>query len=421
MLSDQALLALAYIEAYQATGKEQFKLTAQETLDYVLRDLSSPLGGFYSAEDADSEGEEGKFYLWTQEEIKLALQPQDADLAIKFFGVEPKGNYYEQPKGWTGKNILYTPKQLEQFAQELNVPFNELTIRLEEIRKTLFEAREKRVRPNKDDKLLVDWNGLMIAALARASQVFDDPKYLQSAIKAADYILEHMIGENGVLYHRFAKGERAIEGFIDDYSYFTFGLVELYEACFNEKYLQASLNLTKSLTERFLDETDGSFYYSAKSDDESVPRIKQAYDGAVPSGNSVELLNLLRLARLSGENILEEKANSLLSAFAAEIQTQPLAHTFMLVGLDFIVGPAFNVVLVGNLGDLDMMLVLEVLRKNYLPNMVVSIWSEHLLSGYERIDNKATAYVCRGQTCMPPTNEVNEMLRLLGLPKNSIS
>lgn len=417
MLYDQALLALAYIEAYQATGKEQYKLTAQETLEYVLRDLCSPLGGFYSAEDADSEGEEGKFYMWTQAEIKLALQPQDADLAIKFFGVEPKGNYYEQPKGWTGKNILYMPKQLEQFAQELNVPVKELTIRLEEIRKTLFETREKRVRPNKDDKLLVDWNGLMIAALARASQVFSDQKYLQGAVKAADFILEHMIGENGVLYHRFAKSERAIGGFIDDYSYFIFGLVELYEACFSEKYLQASLNLTKSLAERFLDVNDGIFYFTAKSDDETVPRIKQAYDGAVPSGNSVELLNLLRLARLSGETGLEEKAHSLLSAFAAEIQTQPLAHTFMLVGLDFIVGPAFNVVLVGNLDDLDMMLVLEVLRKNYLPNMVVSIWSEHLLSGYERIDNKATAYVCRGQICMPPTNKVDEMLRLLGLPK----
>jgi uncharacterized protein YyaL (SSP411 family) len=232
MLSDQALLALAYIEAYQASGARKFKLTAQETLDYVLRDLISVEGGFYSAEDADSEGEEGKFYLWTEEEIKQALPLQDADLAIKLFEVKPEGNYYEPPKGRNGKNILYFAKPLQQLASESNLTVDELIVKLGGIRNTLFKIREKRVKPAKDDKVLVDWNGLIIAALARASQVLGEQRYLQAAVKAADFTLNEMKTADGRLYHRYAKGEKAVLGFLDDYAYFVFGLLELYEACF---------------------------------------------------------------------------------------------------------------------------------------------------------------------------------------------
>jgi uncharacterized protein YyaL (SSP411 family) len=259
----------------------------------------------------------------------------------------------------------------------------------------------------------------MIAALARASQVLGEKKYLQAAVKAADFVLKEVKNEDGRLYHRYAKGEKAVEGFLDDYAYFVFGLVELYEACFEEKYLQACLDLTKTMISEFWDEKAGGFYFTNKSADESVPRIKQTYDGAVPSGNSVALYNLLRLARLSGESYLEEYAQKTIKAFSEEVKSQPLGHTFMLVGLEFALGPTFNVVLVGDPADKDTVDVIAAIRKNYLPNLTVTIWTPEKAKPpipgvvYEKIEGKPTAYVCRDQTCMPPTNKVEKMLELL--------
>jgi uncharacterized protein YyaL (SSP411 family) len=419
MLYDQALLALAYVEAYQASGAAKFKLTAKETLDYVLRDLVSGEGGFYSAEDADSEGEEGKFYLWIQKEIEQTLPQPNADLAIKLFEVKSEGNYIEQPKGRNGKNILHFAAPMEQLASESNLTIDELIVRLGKIRNTLFQIRERRVHPAKDDKILADWNGLMIAALARASQVLGEQRYLQAAAKAADFILKEMKTEDGMLYHRYAKGERAVLGFLDDYAYLVFGLLELYEAGFDEKYLQMSIDLTKIMIEQFWDEKNGGFFFTDKSADEAVPRLKQTYDGAAPSGNSVALFNLLRLARLSGESSLEDYAGKLLRAFSEEVKGQPLGHTFMLVGLEFALGPTFNVVLVGDPADKDTIAMLAALRKSYLPNLAVTIWkSEKAMSPvsgvvYEKIEGKPTAYVCHDQTCMPPTNNIEKMLELL--------
>jgi uncharacterized protein len=422
MLYDQALLVLAYTEAYQASGELKYMLTAKETLDYVLRDLTSKEGGFYSAEDADSEGEEGKFYLWTQDEIKQVLPTQEADLVYKIFGVKNEGNYFEPAIGKTGKNILYLQKPIEQTAAELNANIDDLTAQLRKIQRTLFEVRSKRVHPAKDDKVLVDWNGLMIAALARASQFLDEPKYLEAAIKAADFILENMQGKGGELYHRYAKGERAVESLLDDYAYLVFGFIELYEACFEEKYLLAANSFTKRMIVQFWDEEVGGFYIAANNE-EGVPRLKQTYDGAIPSGASVALLNLLRLNRLIDGNSFAEYADKLVKVVSEEVSSNPVAHTFMLVGLDFELGPVYSVVLVGDSADKDMHFMLGALRNNYLPNLVVStrlpIKAEATSNGvsYEKIDGKTTAYVCRNQTCMPPTNEIGKMLELLGLPK----
>ncbi len=419
MLYDQALLVLAYVEAYQASGAAKFKLTAKETLDYILRDLAAAEGGFYSAEDADSEGEEGKFYLWTKKEVEDALSMKDGDLAVKLFEVKSEGNYYEAPKGNNGKNILHFAVPLEQLASEANLTIDELIIRLGRIRNALFEAREKRVHPSKDDKILSDWNGLMVAALARASQVLGEPKYLRAATKTADFITGEMKTQDGKLYHRYAKGERAVLGFLDDYAFVVFGLIELYEAGFDEKYLQASIELTKSMIEQFWDEKNGGFFFTEKSADESVPRLKQTYDGAAPSGNSVALYNLLRLARLTGEPTFETYASKLLKVVSEEVSSQPLGHTFMLVGLEFVLEPTFNVVLVGESAEKDVQTMLSAVRKNYLPNLTVRLWdpqkSKSAVPGavYEKINGKATAYVCRNQTCMPPTNNIEKMLELL--------
>jgi uncharacterized protein len=417
ILYDQALLTLAYFEAYQTLGAPKFMITAKETIEYVLRDLASPEGGFYSAEDADSEGEEGKFYLWTLDEVKQAVG-EDADLAIKLFGVKAEGNYYEQPNGKTGKNILHLALPLEQVAAESNLTMNALIGKLGKITNVLFQVREKRVHPAKDDKVLVDWNGLMIAALARANQVLGIPKYLAAATKTADFILKEMKTPDNKLYHRYAKGEKAIEGFLDDYAYIVYGLIELYEASFEVKYLQSSIELTKTMIEQFWDEINGGFFFTTKTADDSVPRLKQTYDGAVPSGNSVALYNLLRLARLGSESSFDMYANKLLKAFSEAVNGQPLGHTFMLVGLDFELGPTFNVVLVGDPSDKDLIAILAALSKNYLPNLTVTMWTSEKTAVipdivYEKIDGKATAYVCRDQTCMPPTNKIEKMLELL--------
>jgi uncharacterized protein YyaL (SSP411 family) len=417
MLYDQALLALAYTEAYQATGAGKFKLTAKEVLDYVMRDLASPEGGFYSAEDADSEGEEGKFYLWTEPEVRKTLSPEDTDLAVTLFGVKIEGNYDEPTRRRNGKNILHLPKSLEQVAAESNLTLDKLILKLGKIRKGLFETRKKRVNPEKDDKVLADWNGLMIAALARASRVFGEQKYLKAAVKAADFVLEKMKAENGTLYHRYAKGEKAIGGFLDDYAFLVWGLIEIYEACFEDEYLQTAVELTKTMIARFWDEKDGGFYFTAKNAEQVIHRRKEAYDGALPSGNSVALLNLLRLARLSGDSIYVEKASRISKTFSGEVKRAPTAHTFMLLGVNFAIGPAFNVILVGDPDEDSMRNMLKVLGENYLPNMVISLRHAGKANlGYEKIDDKATAYVCRGQTCMPPTNKTKKMLKLLGLP-----
>jgi uncharacterized protein len=419
MLYDQALMALAYVEAYQASGAAKFKLTAKETLDFVLRDLTSVEGGFYSAQDADSEGEEGKFFVWTQKELEQALPREDADLAIKLFEIKPQGNYFEPQKGNNGKNILHFAVPLEQLASESNLTIDELIIRLGRIRNILFQIREKRVHPAKDDKILADWNGLMIASLARASQVLSEPRYLQAAIKAADFILKEMKNTDDLLYHRYAKGEKAVLGFLDDYACMVFGLLELYESCFDEKYLQKAIALTNTMIGQFWDEKNSGFFFTDKSTDDTVPRLKLTYDGASPSGNSMALYNMLRLSRLRGESFLEDYAGKLLKTFSEEIKSQPVGHTFMLSGLEFALGPTFNVVLVGDPADEDTVNMLAALRKNYLPNLTVTVWTPEkakLASPgivYEKIEGKPTVYVCRDQTCCPPTNEIKKMLELL--------
>jgi uncharacterized protein YyaL (SSP411 family) len=416
MLYDQTLLALAYTEAFQATGAGKFKVTAKEALEYVLRDLSSPEGGFYAAEDADSEGEEGKFYLWTEEEIRKALAPEDAELAVRLFGVEAGGNYAEAGRKRNGENILHLAKPLEQVASESQLTIDKLILRLGKICNLLFKAREKRVHPAKDDKILVDWNGLMIAALAKASSVFSEPRYLQAAVKAAGFMLEKMRDKKGTLYHRYAKGERAIAGFLDDYAFLVWGLTEIYETNFEESYLQAAVELTETMVLRFWDDEDGGFYFTAKGAEEAVPRRKQVYDGALPSGNSVALLNLLRLTLLTGDVKYRELASQVIRVFSEDVKRAPAAHTFMLLGVDFAVGPAYNVTLVGDPQENGVQKMLGALKAGYLPNIVVSVrLPDKAGLGYEKIEGKATAYVCRGQMCMPPTNNPEKLLELLGL------
>jgi uncharacterized protein YyaL (SSP411 family) len=310
-------------------------------------------------------------------------------------------------------------------ATQSNLTVDQVIGKLAKITQLLYLAREKRVHPAKDDKVLTDWNGLMIAALAKANQVLGDKKYLQAAKKSADFILSEMQTNDHRLYHRYAKGEKAIGGFLDDYAFLVYGLIELFEAGFEEKYLQASVELTKAMIGEFWDEINGGFYFTGKTGEADVPRIKQNYDGAVPSGNSVALHDLLRLSRLANEVSFEQYAAKLLGAFAEDIKGYPMGHTFMLAGLDFLLGPSYNVVVAGNPADNDTKNMLATLRRQYIPNLTLTLWTPERAKtapagvSYEKIEGKATAYVCKNQTCMPPTNEVEKMLEYLDKPKTT--
>ena len=422
MLYDQALLTLAYLDEFQVTGAEEFAVTAKEILHYVLRDLVSPEGGFYSAEDADTEDEEGKFYLWTEQEIRSALPKDLAEFGTKVFGVEPGGNYFDSAeRGRNGKNILHFSKPLNQLATEMKMTADEFINEIGKCQRLLHEARQKRVHPAKDDKIMTDWNGLMIAALARAGKVLNEPKYLKAAVKASDFLLDTML-EGDLLFHRFAKGERAVEGFLDDYAFLAFGLTEVYEAGFDEKYLRVALDLTDAMVARFWDDKNGGFYFTPKNEENALLKRKETYDGALPSGNSVALLNLLRLSLLSDKSEYEETAARLSRAFAGDLQGSPSAHTFFLIGLDFEFGPTYRLIIVGDIDEQTTLSMFKPMRDNFLPNVIVSLKTPDKAGlGYEQIDGKATAYVCRDKMCLPPTNSVEKMLEYLdvGIKKSN--
>jgi uncharacterized protein YyaL (SSP411 family) len=426
MLYDQALLAMAYIEAYQATdGKEAYEQAAREIFSYVLRDMTNREGGFYSAEDADSDGEEGRFYLWTLDEVGHVLSREEAELITRVFTMKKDGNFAEEATGReTGKNILVLKKSFAAIASDLAISTDELAQRLEGARKKLFEERAKRVHPHKDDKILTDWNGLMIAALAKGSQAFDEPRYADAARRSADFILATMVDAKGRLFHRYRDGEAAIAAFLDDYAFLTWGLIELYETTFESSYLQRALDLNAMMLEHFWDGEGGGFYFTADDADRVLVREKEIYDGAVPSGNAVAMLDLLRLARLSAHTEYEEKAAALSRTFSHAVTQSPGAHTQLLIALDLARGPSYEVVIVGDSQAEDTKAMVRALRKAFAPNKVVVLRPVGetaaditRLAGFTKdlvcLNKKATAYVCRAFRCELPTTDVRQMLRLL--------
>ncbi|MBM4328680.1 MAG: thioredoxin domain-containing protein [Deltaproteobacteria bacterium] len=429
MLYDQALIAMAYIEAYQATGKEEYGRTAREIFTYVLRDMTSPEGAFYSAEDADSEGVEGRFYVWTADELERVLGQEDARLFAAVYNIRREGNFRDEASGkMSGANILHLREPLSKLAADLVIPEDELRARLSTARQKLFEAREKRVRPFRDDKILVDWNGLMIAALARGAQSFNDPLYARAAGRAADFILNTMRDAKGRLWHRYRDGQAAVPGLVDDYAFLVWGLLDLYEATFDVRYLRAALDLNADMRERFWDPQTGGFYFTSTDNEELLVRKKEIYDGATPSGNSVAALNLLRLSRVTGSPEFERKAEALIKAFAGNVGQLPSAHTQLLIAVEFALGPSYEVVIAGDPDTWETMRMLENLRRSFVPNKVVVLRplqqtaAEIMdIATYTREqkskDGKPTAYVCRNFNCDLPTTDPDKMLELLGAKK----
>jgi hypothetical protein len=427
MLYDQALLAMAFTEAFQITRNIDYKHTAKEIFTYVLRDMTSPEGAFYSAEDADSEGEEGKFYLWTNDELEKILSQKEADLTLRVFNAEKDGNFAEEASGRkTGANILHLNKSIEEIASELKLSPEALNQNLECIRVSLFKTRDKRVRPLKDDKVLVDWNGLMIAALAKAAVAFDEPALASSARKATDFILNNMRNKQGRLFHRNREGQSSITAFLDDYAFLIWGLLELYEATFDAHFLKEALKLNEVLIRHFWDEKDGGFYFTPDDGEQLLLRQKELYDGAIPSGNSVQMLNLIRLGRMTSNPELEKRAAQTGRIYSKDVELSPSAFTQMMSAVDFGIGPSYEVVIVGDTEADDTKVILKALRTEFVPNKVVLFIPTDkdpsaifqmapFTSRMTSIENKATAYVCQNFTCQQPTTDIDKMLRSIGV------
>ncbi|WP_445475580.1 thioredoxin domain-containing protein [Methanococcoides methylutens] len=426
MLYDQGMLAIAYSQAYQATGKPEFADTVREIFEYIERDMTSQEGGFYCAEDADSEGVEGKFYLWDIDEVREIIPAQDSEIFVEYFNMEKNGNFLdESTRRVNGKNILHIKAGLEEIALKHNLKVEEVEISIKKSRQKLFEVRERRVHPSKDDKILTDWNGLMIASLAIASRALEEEIYANLAKICADYILTSTYMKTGRLSHICNSGtETSSLAFLEDHSFLIWGLIELYETTFETSYLNTALKLNEYLLDNYWDNENGGFYQTSSDSENLLFRKKEVYDGAIPSGNSVAFSNLIRLGRMTGNTELEKKAYEIMKTFSATVSTIPIGYTHFLSAVNFILRPSSEVVIAGDPNSEDTKLMLSDLRREYLPNKVVlfkpsgtegnaitkiSEYTEKLVMK----DGKATAYVCKGLSCKEPTTDPEKMLELI--------
>ena len=424
MLYDQALLTMAYLEAWQVTGREEYAQTAREILTYVSRDLTAPEGGFFSAEDADSEGEEGLFYLWTEGQLADVLGAEDAEFAARWWGVTPEGNYHEEGTGKaTGQNILF----LDQDLREREVAAGESQAanaeRIEAIRQRLFTAREPRIHPFKDDKILTDWNGLMIGAYAMAARVLDDAAYAEIAVRAGDHLLNVLRAEDGSLYKVARLGQAAGSGLLEDYAFASWGLLELFETSQELRFLQTARELVDYMLVEFEDTDAGGFFLSSASGEQLIVRPKESTDGAIPSGNSMATLALLRLGRLTGQVKYETAAAKSLEGLSGTITRAPGNHTQFLMGLDFALGPTKEVVVTGDPADSKTKDALRRIHRPFVPGKVVILRPS---SGYEAlaklvpyvelqsvVGEGPTLYLCQDFACQAPTGDVQSVVEAL--------
>lgn len=426
MLYDQALAAIAYIEAYQATGNALYADTAKEIFTYVLRDMTSETGGFYSAEDADSEGVEGKFYVWTPKEVIEVLGEEDGAIFNQIFSITEDGNFVEEAKRVrTGDSIPHLKLTIGELAQRIKQEPAQLAERIEGMRAKLFAHRESRVHPIKDDKILTDWNGLMIAALAKAAQAFDSAEYRDAAMKAADFVLTTLRDENGRLLKRYRAGEAGLTAHLEDYAFVVWGLIDLYEATFETRFLEAAIELTDSTLEHFWDDKEGAFFMTADDAEELLVRSKKLYGGAIPSGNAVSALNLVRLHRITARPEFEERFHALIQGFGKQIAQSPSSFPLVMTAIDFQHGSSKEIVVTGDLAAPDTQAMLAAIRTPFLPNKVVVFRSPGeespitKLAPYTEsqlpIDGNATAYVCENFACHLPTTDLAKMIELIGI------
>ena len=422
MLYDQAMLLMAYTEGWLCTKNELFKQTADEICSYLMRKMQDENGGFYSAEDADSEGEEGKFYVWSIEEIREQLPLAEAELFIEAYNLTDEGNYHDEVTGRkTGKNIPHLQKLFEELAQERDMTPENLRSVLASIREKLLEERKKRVHPLLDDKILTDWNGLIIAALAKAGSAFGNQDYIAKAQACWSFIENEMLTEDSGLKHRYRNGDVAIDGHADDYAFVIWGLLELYEATFKTEYLQHAVSLNKKFVEHFWDDENGGFYFTAESAEELLGRKKEIYDGAMPSGNSIAIKNLLRLGRMTANAKWEQMADESLKLFANSIKKAPTSFGAALQSVDFLEGDTREIVISGTHNS-ETEQFTRPLYDRFLPRAVIIFHDSEdnrirdlvpYLSDFGMKEGKPTAYVCQNYACELPTNDPDKMMELL--------
>jgi hypothetical protein len=391
--------------------------------------MTSPEGAFYSAEDADSEGEEGKFYVWTMQEFRQMLEEEDSAKWEAILRLSPEGNFMDEAtRQKTGANIIHLTATFNKWAQKAGVPEAEVTTEWARIRDRLYRQREQRIHPLKDDKILTDWNGLMIAALAAGARILNKPEYTTAARKAAEFIIQKMKDATGRLYHRYRDGELAVEAHAADYAFLIQGLLSLYQTTFDLKFAEQAEALQQELTANFWDKENGGFFSTPDGRVELPVRPKELYDGAIPSANSVALMNLLLLSRLTGNPQWEDRAQAQIRAFAGSVKSQPTAFTYFLCALDFAMRPGEEIVITGDSGAKDTREMLAALNLNFAPNKVAIVKTEqnaeklHQFAGYtdglEVVKGKAMAHICRNGSCTGSTHDTQTMLdTILGKEK----
>ncbi|MDZ4857518.1 MAG: thioredoxin domain-containing protein [Candidatus Hydrogenedentes bacterium] len=418
MLYDNAQLVPVYLEAFQATGDPLFARVAREVLDYELRDMQDPGGAFHSTEDADSEDEEGKFYVWKQDEIMDALGDADGYLFCQFYNARPGGNFSSHEKYHAGKNILHITRPADVVAKEFSMSTGDFEKKIAECRAKLLTGRAKRVRPGLDDKVLSSWNGLMISALAQGYQVLGDSRYRDAAERAAKFLMNDM-REDGVLLRTHRKGESRLPGYLDDYAFTSLGLIDLYEATFDAQWLDAADTLAKEMVEHFWDKEAGAFFSTTENHKHLLTRTKPTYDGAEPSGNTMAATALLRLAKLRDNKDYFDKAHTVLKLNVENMSGAPRGFMKMISAVDFIVNAPKEIAIIGPANGEDTRALLSALHAQFVPNKVVAFAESAdgtnmpLLQGKTLVNGKAAAYVCKDYACQAPVTSPEEFVKLL--------
>ncbi|MFR1906391.1 MAG: thioredoxin domain-containing protein [Clostridium neonatale] len=403
MLYDNALLVISYLEAYEITKNPLYKDISIKSLEYVFRELTSNEGGFYCAQDADSEGEEGKYYVFTPDEIKIILGEEDGDYFNEYYDITDEGNF-------EGKSI---PNLIK------NSNYNKKDEKIDVLAQNILDYRNERYSLHKDDKILTSWNGLMIAALSKAYKVLEDEKYLEYAKKAVDFIYNNLVDSKGRLFARYREKEAKHKAILDDYAFLTYGLIELYESSYETLYLKKAIDLTEAMIDLFFDEKNAGFFLYGKDSEKLIARPKELFDGAIPSGNSVAAYNLIRLARITGKSLFEEISKDVLDYIAGSIISEEINHSFFLIASSFALNKTKELICVIK-DESEKEKIKDTLSDMQAFNLTVIIKNEENSSELEELipytkdytlkDNKATYYLCEGNSCFPPTNNLNEIL-----------
>lgn len=423
MLYDQAMLMLAYAEAWAETGEHLFKKTVYEISEYIDKHLTSKDGVFYSAQDADSEGEEGKFYIWSTDEIQKILSEEESSLFLKYYQVHEEGNYEDEVTGRkTGKSIPHIEEPYEAFAAQMNIETDQLMDRLESIRKRLEAERFKRIHPLLDDKILTDWNGLMMAAYARAGAIFNESDFVDKATTAWSHLMQMCLNKDGELLHRLKDRDAAIDGMADDYSFVIFGLMELYDVTFHPKYLITAIQLQKNFNRNFLDKEFGGYFFTSEKSDSLLGRQKEIYDGAIPSSNSVSALNGYRLFALTADQAYADQSDKIYRAFSEQIIDAPAGYTYALNALLWSTGKSTQIIITSPVWDPDLKNIVQSTRSKAPANtsiiVVTDEWREQLESYMPFIKNypsqeQHSIYICQNYQCKTPVYNLTDALELL--------